>query len=141
MRKIYIVPVFLLGALFCFIAQYFLKTLCYPFPNVQNKYNSQALLTPEKFLDYQKKSGTKMTTLKAPKTLILCYDQSFFNHVLEKFGDKIKIEKIQLPINCRPGIAKWKDKEYCKETKQACRIYPQDNNTEGFFITKFKKIK
>ena len=53
----------------------------------------------------------------------------------------IQIEEIKLPIKCKPGIKGWKDKEYNNKVKQACRIYPQDNNTEGFFITKFKKIK
>ncbi|MCK5624375.1 RsmB/NOP family class I SAM-dependent RNA methyltransferase [Candidatus Pacearchaeota archaeon] len=68
-------------------------------------------------------------------------NEAIINHVIEKFGNQIKIEKITLPINCRPGISSWKDKKYCKETKQACRIYPQDNNTEGFFITKFRRVK
>ncbi len=68
-------------------------------------------------------------------------NEGVIDYVLERFKGKIKIEKIELPIKCKPGISNWKDKKYCKETKQACRIYPQDNNTEGFFITKFKKLK
>ena len=84
MRKTYIAPIFLLGALFCFITQYFLKKPCHPFPNIQNKYHSQPLLTPEKLLDYYEKTGKK-TSLKAPKTLVLCYDYRFLKHVLEKY--------------------------------------------------------
>lgn len=34
-----------------------------------------------------------------------------------------------------------KDKTFNKELNKSCRIYPQDANTEGFFIAKFKKIK
>ena len=68
-------------------------------------------------------------------------NEEIANYALEKFKDEIKIEEVKLPIKCRPGISNWKDKEYSKETKQACRVYPQDNNTEGFFITKFRRIK
>ncbi len=53
----------------------------------------------------------------------------------------VKIEKMNLPIKTRSGIIKWKEKEYSEEVKFSCRIYPQDNDTEGFFIAKIKKIK
>ncbi len=53
----------------------------------------------------------------------------------------VEIEKITLPIKCSPGITKWKDKEYLEEVKYACRIYPHEYDTEGFFVAKFKKIK
>lgn len=55
----------------------------------------------------------------------------------------VKIEKVSLPkeLKFREGITNWKDKDYDKQVKNCCRIYPQDNNTEGFFITKIIKIK
>jgi len=68
-------------------------------------------------------------------------NEGVLDHILRKFGDKIKIEKINLPIECRPGILKWQEKEYLQEIKLSCRIYPQDNDTEGFFIVKLKKVK
>ena len=60
---------------------------------------------------------------------------------LRKFKGKIKIEEIKIPIKSREGIISWEGKKYLKDVKNSCRIYPQDNNTEGFFIAKFKKIK
>jgi len=62
---------------------------------------------------------------------------------LEEFKDKIKIEKIFLPEELKPrqGLKKWQDKEYLEDVKHSCRIYPQDNNTEGFFLVKLKKVK
>ena len=60
---------------------------------------------------------------------------------LKEFGGRIKIEKISLPVKCREGIKEWQGKEYSEKVKNSCRIYPQDSNTEGFFIAKFKKIK
>jgi len=61
----------------------------------------------------------------------------------EEFKDKLKIEKILLPkeTNPRKGIKKWQDKEYAEEIKNSCRIYPQDSNTEGFFLIKIKKLR
>lgn len=68
-------------------------------------------------------------------------DEEIVNFALEKFKDKIKIEKIHLPIKSRPGIKKWLDKEYSEDVKYSCRVYPHDNDTEGFFLTKFTKVK
>ena len=53
----------------------------------------------------------------------------------------IKIEKANLPIKTRSGITKWKEKEYLEDVKFSCRIYPQDADTEGFFIAKMRKGK
>ncbi|MCK5043869.1 RsmB/NOP family class I SAM-dependent RNA methyltransferase [Candidatus Pacearchaeota archaeon] len=68
-------------------------------------------------------------------------DEEVVDFILKKFKGNIKIEKISLPIIPKQGIVKWGDKEYLGEVKHSCRIYPQDNNTEGFFVAKFKKLK
>jgi len=52
----------------------------------------------------------------------------------------IKIEKINLPIKLRKGVINWLDKEYDKTIENACRLYPQDNDTDGFFLCKIKKL-
>lgn len=68
-------------------------------------------------------------------------NERIVNFALEKFKDQIKIEIIKLPINTRPGIKQWEDEKYSEDVKFSCRVYPQDNDTEGFFLAKFKKIK
>lgn len=68
-------------------------------------------------------------------------NEEIVDFMLKEFKDKIKIEKIDLPITPRQGITKWQDEKYSDEVKYSCRIYPQDNNTEGFFIAKFRRIK
>ena len=68
-------------------------------------------------------------------------NEEIVNFVLKKFKDKIKIEKINLPLKYRKGIRKWEDKEYLEEVENSCRIYPHDNNTEGFFLAKFRRVK
>ena len=42
---------------------------------------------------------------------------------------------------CRKGITNWEDKKFSNKVKNSCRIYPQDNNTEGFFLAKFRRVK
>ena len=66
-------------------------------------------------------------------------NEEIIDFALKNFN--IKIEKINLPIKTREGITDWENKKYSKDVKLACRIYPQDNDTEGFFIAKIKKIK
>ncbi len=67
-------------------------------------------------------------------------NEEVIDFILKKFEDRIKIERINLPIKCRKGIIKWQDKEYSQEVKKCARIYPQDNNTEGFFIAKIRRV-
>jgi len=50
----------------------------------------------------------------------------------------LEVETIDLPLKCRSGIKEWRGKEFDDEVCKACRIYPQDNDSEGFFISKFK---
>jgi NOL1/NOP2/sun family putative RNA methylase len=51
-----------------------------------------------------------------------------------------KIEKIKLKnVKRREGVTEWKGKEFVDEIKRCWRIYPQDNDTEGFFIARIRK--
>lgn len=65
-------------------------------------------------------------------------NEFIINHLKEKFD--IKIEKIILPLKSRHGICKWEGENLSKEVENCLRLYPQDNNTDGFFIAKIKKI-
>ena len=53
----------------------------------------------------------------------------------------LKVEKIRLPLKCRPGIRKWDGGLFSDDVEKTCRIYPQDNDSEGFFIAKFKLME
>ena len=68
-------------------------------------------------------------------------NEEVLDYVLEKFGSKISIEKISLPVKCRPGITKWKDENYNEEVEKTCRVYPHVTNTEGFFVSKIRRMK
>ena len=53
----------------------------------------------------------------------------------------LQIEEINLPLKCRPGITSWERIEFNEKVKKACRIYPQDNDSEGFFVAKFRLLE
>jgi NOL1/NOP2/sun family putative RNA methylase len=65
-------------------------------------------------------------------------DEEVVQFLLDNYD--IKLEKFDLPIKSRKGILGWKGKKFSKEMQLCHRIYPQDNNTEGFFLCKIKKL-
>lgn len=68
-------------------------------------------------------------------------NEEVVSEMLEYFKDAIEILPTNLPIKTREGITSWEGKEFDKKVKLCSRVYPQDNDTEGFFVSKFKKIK
>jgi NOL1/NOP2/sun family putative RNA methylase len=68
-------------------------------------------------------------------------NEEVIDFVLKESGKNVKVEKISLPIKCRPGVTNWENSSYNKTVENSCRVYPQDNDTEGFFIAKIRKIK
>lgn len=79
-----------------------------------------------------KKGGTIVysTCTHAPEE-----NEDIIRFALSQFP--VTVETIQIPLKCRPGISAWKDLEFPAESSKACRIYPQDNDSEGFFLVKF----
>jgi NOL1/NOP2/sun family putative RNA methylase len=65
-------------------------------------------------------------------------NEEVIDFALKNFN--IEIEKIDLPIKTRDGITSWEDKKYDKRVKLCHRIYPQDNDSEGFFVAKIRKL-
>ena len=68
-------------------------------------------------------------------------NEAVVDFILKTFKDKIKIEEIKLPIKFRQGITQLENEKFNPEVKKCARIYPQDNNTEGFFLAKMRKVK
>ncbi len=58
--------------------------------------------------------------------------------LLEKFDDA-KLCTVDIDAKTRPGLTFWGE-ELGPEMKKCVRIWPQDNNTETFFIAKVKKL-
>lgn len=53
----------------------------------------------------------------------------------------VKLEQLHLPMKCRPGLSSWKKDKFDSEINKTCRIYPQDNNSEGFFVSKMTLLE
>ncbi len=65
-------------------------------------------------------------------------DEGMVSWFLNKFDD-CELLPINLNINHSKNISKFNNSEYSSEVSKTLRIYPQDNDTEGFFVAKFRK--
>ncbi|MCK5449720.1 RsmB/NOP family class I SAM-dependent RNA methyltransferase [Candidatus Pacearchaeota archaeon] len=52
----------------------------------------------------------------------------------------VEIEQIVLPLKFRCGVTEWEGVSMDKSVGKCLRLYPQDNNTDGFFVARIKKI-
>lgn len=43
-------------------------------------------------------------------------------------------------IKLREGVVSWRGEEYDSQVQKCRRLYPQDNNTDGFFLCKIRKL-
>lgn len=66
-------------------------------------------------------------------------NEAVIDFLLKNFN--VEVESINLPIKSRKGLTKWEKETYSPDVEKSCRIYPQDNNTEGFFLCKLRKLK
>jgi tRNA (cytosine49-C5)-methyltransferase len=67
-------------------------------------------------------------------------DEGVINHLLSKY-DNAKIQKIELKnIKKSNPVTEFNGIKFNPEVKKCLRIWPQDNDTEGFFVTKIKKV-
>jgi 16S rRNA C967 or C1407 C5-methylase (RsmB/RsmF family) len=66
-------------------------------------------------------------------------DEGIIDYLINKYPDA-KVEQIKLPgLKTSPAITEFEGKTYSNEVKKCLRIWPQDNDTEGFFVAKIKK--
>ncbi len=65
-------------------------------------------------------------------------DEGVIDFLLREFPNA-KVEKIELDIKRSPAVTEFDGKVYSEEVKKCLRIWPQDNDTEGFFVAKIRK--
>ncbi|MBU0979989.1 MAG: NOL1/NOP2/sun family putative RNA methylase [Nanoarchaeota archaeon] len=64
-------------------------------------------------------------------------DEGVVDHLLREREDA-KIRGIELDLKRSPAIMGFDGKDYVDEVKHCLRLWPQDNDTEGFFVAKIK---
>ncbi len=65
-------------------------------------------------------------------------DEEVVDFLLGKYPNAA-VEPIDLPIKRSPAVLEFEGKTYSPEVKKCLRIWPQDNDTEGFFVAKIRK--
>ena len=65
-------------------------------------------------------------------------NEGVVTHLLETFQEA-KILDIEMDINRSECYTEFEGVEFNPEVKKCLRLWPQDNNTEGFFVTKITK--
>lgn len=66
-------------------------------------------------------------------------NEEIVSFVLKNFP--VEIEQMKLPLVCRAGVSEWDGEKFDKNVERTCRIYPQDNDSEGFFVSKFRLME
>ncbi len=66
-------------------------------------------------------------------------NESVIDFLLNKYKNA-KLEKIKLKLKSSEPIIKFENSEYSKEILKCLRLWPQDNDTDGFFVAKIKKL-
>lgn len=65
-------------------------------------------------------------------------DEGVVHHLLQSHGNA-RIEDIHLPLKRSPAVEEFEKMRYDPAVKDCLRIWPQDNDTEGFFVAKIRK--
>jgi len=66
-------------------------------------------------------------------------DEGVIDYLLNKH-ENAKLEYFELEgLKRSEAVSEFENKKYNPEVKKCLRIWPQDNNTEGFFVAKIKK--
>jgi NOL1/NOP2/sun family putative RNA methylase len=67
-------------------------------------------------------------------------NEEVVQYLIENYDIEILPIKLPKELKTREGLSNWQGKAFSPEIKKAVRLYPQDNNTEGFFLCKIKKL-
>ena len=66
-------------------------------------------------------------------------NEAVVSHLIEN-NENAKIDKISLDIKHGKAVEEFQGEKYDSDVKKCLRVWPQDNDTEGFFISKISKV-
>lgn len=96
--------------------------------------NMQKLLVNNAFMNLKDKGILVYSTCSLEPE----ENESVINYLLNKY-ENAKIEKIDININRSDAISEFNKEVYDTRIKNCFRLWPQDNDTEGFFVAKIVK--
>ena len=65
-------------------------------------------------------------------------NEEVVDYAVRRYG--VRVERITVKgLKARSGIVEWNGKQYTDEVKHCLRVWPQDNDSEGFFIARLVK--
>lgn len=67
-------------------------------------------------------------------------NEGVVSYILNKYAD-MKMQNILLDIRRSEPVKEFEGNRYHPDTRRCLRIWPQDNDTQGFFVAKMRKIK
>jgi len=65
-------------------------------------------------------------------------DEMVVDYLVRNFD--VVVEAVDLPLKFREGVSCWDGVELDSSLKNCLRLYPQDNDTDGFFVCKIRKV-
>jgi 16S rRNA C967 or C1407 C5-methylase (RsmB/RsmF family) len=65
-------------------------------------------------------------------------DEGVVSWLLQNYPDA-SVDEIELDIKRSPAITEFDGVKYNPEVRKCLRIWPQDNDSEGFFVAKIVK--
>ncbi len=112
-------------------------------PNTMNIWNLKVIIGMSKIQKKLASEALKILKVGGEMVYSTCTlspeeDEEVIQHLKENFN--IEILPVKLPMKTRLGISNWNGKEFHEEIKNCCRIYPQDNDSDGFFLAKIRKV-
>jgi len=68
-------------------------------------------------------------------------NEDVVNHLLSERSDSKIVDISFKDVKSREGLRSWEDTIYQEDLSKSIRIYPQDNDTIGFFLAKVRRLE
>jgi NOL1/NOP2/sun family putative RNA methylase len=65
-------------------------------------------------------------------------DEMIVDYLVKNFD--VEVEALSLPLKFRAGVTNWDGVDLNEECEKCLRLYPQDNDTDGFFVARIRKL-
>ncbi|MFH0808416.1 MAG: NOL1/NOP2/sun family putative RNA methylase [archaeon] len=65
-------------------------------------------------------------------------DEMIVNFLLRNFD--CEVESLILPLKFRSGVCEWEGEKLDPQVGKCLRLYPQDNDSDGFFVARIRKL-